>query len=426
MIQRFSCRNFRNVTADDIDFARVNILIGPNNSGKSNFLRALSFMSEMVRQPGNPNTGTAFFNALARNGWDHVRNKNVDESESIDLTWKIALDSVERPLEYMIKFTVGNDVKNRCIVREEMNNAETAPGYADRYNYFRCHYPQPGRMSFSTSTTTGTLNSRVQFDVNNQETLLFQYNDIMLSRTDLYSRENVLADTKKFLDSLRGYFAGFGLYSSAAIDTKKMRLSVDSKDKENVQSFTLKSNAENFCNVFNNCKANDPMWKINFQTRMADVIHDLQETDVVLQYDKLIFRLIYGGEAFDLSDVSEGTLKALVLNLLINMMPHGVCPLLALDEPEMNLHPAWQKVVGEWICSSRAFRQCFISTHSPDLLDAFTEGFRHSDIAVFVFGGTGEQTMRRIRYEDIHNELGDWELGDLYRTNDPALGGWPW
>lgn len=33
---------------------------------------------------------------------------------------------------------------------------------------------------------------------------------------------------------------------------------------------------------------------------------------------------------------------------------------------------------------------------------------------------------KKITYADIAEDLGDWELGDLYRTNDPALGGWPW
>lgn len=37
-----------------------------------------------------------------------------------------------------------------------------------------------------------------------------------------------------------------------------------------------------------------------------------------------------------------------------------------------------------------------------------------------------KEDIKKITYEDIADELGDWELGDLYRTNDPALGGWPW
>ena len=89
----------------------------------------------------------------------------------------------------------------------------------------------------------------------------------------------------------------------------------------------------------------------------------------------------YEGEQYDLSDVSEGTLKGLILNMLINMCSPNRT-LLAIDEPENNLHPAWQKVVGNWIQTTDTFQQCFVSTHSPDFLDVFTEEFKNGKVAV--------------------------------------------
>lgn len=48
MINKFSCKNFRNINAENLEFEKINILIGPNNSGKSNFIKALTFYSEML------------------------------------------------------------------------------------------------------------------------------------------------------------------------------------------------------------------------------------------------------------------------------------------------------------------------------------------------------------------------------------------
>ena len=48
MIRRFTCSNFRNIEVEDLAFGRINLLIGPNNAGKSNFIRALSFSANMV------------------------------------------------------------------------------------------------------------------------------------------------------------------------------------------------------------------------------------------------------------------------------------------------------------------------------------------------------------------------------------------
>lgn len=48
MIKSFHCKNFRNVNIENVEFSRINILIGPNNSGKTNFIRALSFCVDMM------------------------------------------------------------------------------------------------------------------------------------------------------------------------------------------------------------------------------------------------------------------------------------------------------------------------------------------------------------------------------------------
>jgi predicted ATPase len=159
---------------------------------------------------------------------------------------------------------------------------------------------------------------------------------------------------------------------------------------------------------------------------MKELIPNLEMADSVNAYEKLIFKMIYEDETYDLSDVSEGTLKGLILNMLINMPQAQNRSVLTIDEPETNLHPAWQKVVGNWLQTSDTFQQCFVSTHSPDFLDVFTEEFKRGKVAVFVFDNNSRNHIKKVKYEDIEDELGNWELGDLYRTNDPALGGWPW
>ena len=122
--------------------------------------------------------------------------------------------------------------------------------------------------------------------------------------------------------------------------------------------------------------------KISFEQYLRELIPNLQQVDTVSLYDKLIFKLVYDNKQYDLSDISEGTLKGLILNLLINMPLEKPCSLLAIDEPETNLHPAWQKVIGNWLQTSDNLNQCFISTHSPDFLDSFTE---NSNIIMLLF-----------------------------------------
>ena len=122
--------------------------------------------------------------------------------------------------------------------------------------------------------------------------------------------------------------------------------------------------------------------------------------------------------------MSDGTLKALWLALLLFSPDRG--SLLSIDEPELNLHPAWLRVIGGWLQRFSSAEQLFVSTHSPDLLDSFTEGFKNGAVELFVFG-KGEAPLHQIEPAALDGFFQEgWELGDLYRVGEPKLGGWPW
>lgn len=53
MITRFEARGYRNLDTA-LELGRVNVLIGPNNSGKSNLLKAIRFIGDGVASRGGP------------------------------------------------------------------------------------------------------------------------------------------------------------------------------------------------------------------------------------------------------------------------------------------------------------------------------------------------------------------------------------
>ena len=418
MIQNFSCKNFRNITADNLAFEKINILIGPNNSGKTNFIKALTFFAEMLDKADKGNLKSSFLNAISRNGWEHMLNKNATDDKEIRFSWKINISN--EPVEYVFAFNVGNSIENCNIVLEELNSAVVNSHYNAPFNYFRCHDQSLGKGVFSSSIVRGEKNKRMRFALDSKESLICQIKDILLNNAPIYGNNLVRGQIQNLLYQLQGYFSQYSVYATSKFNTELMRNPVNVK---NVDS-ELSSDGSNFVNVFNRYKSLDILWKNQFENYMQELVPDLRAVDTVTNYDKLVFKLVYGDEQYDLSDVSEGTLKGLVLNMLINMPMENRKSMLAIDEPENNLHPAWQKVIGNWIQTSENYEQCFISTHSPDFLDVFTEEFIHGNVAVFVFDNN--RTIKKITYDDIADELGEWELGDLYRTSDPALGGWPW
>lgn len=375
-----------------------------------------------------------FVAGLDLNTWErdihNLRNKSFlilnEQGNLLDIIEKkvrsdvICLDLNGEPVEYVFACTVGNNIENCNIVLEELNSAAKNEKYSQVFNYFRCHDRTLGKGVFSSAVEKGKRNTRLRFNLNSKESLICQFKDILLNNARIYGNTLVRGQIQSLLYQIEEYFSQYSVYATSKFNTGKMRAPVSVKNLDSILSY----DGANFTNVFNHYKSADIMWKSRFESFMKELIPNLQMVDTVTNYDNLIFKLVYGDEQYDLSDISEGTLKGLILNMLINMPMETKKSMLAIDEPENNLHPAWQKVIGNWIQTSENYEQCFISTHSPDFLDVFTEEFKYENVAVFVFDNNG--TIKKITYADIADELGEWELGDLYRTNDPALGGWPW
>ncbi len=418
MIKSFSASNYKNVEADNLKFGRVNILIGPNNVGKTNFIQAVSFLSQVLRKNAEPNGISCFLSHLGDLGWSRILKKGAD-SRVVSMKWDIEIDS--QRLSYDFGFNVGTtSAEDFRIIKEELTESFTRGQYPEPYNYFTCHSPTIGQGVFSSATKKGQSNRRIQFDLDSHETIFKQFKDILIANKEIYDDSQVRKNVGELVKKIEDYFARFCCCSCAQLNLQKIRESVPLVSHDTF----LKPDGSNFTSIYNLFKSRNLNWHIDYVDRMKQLIPDLKLADVVSEFEKLCFKLSFGNGTFDLSELSDGTIKALVLNLLINMPHEESKSLLAIDEPESNLHPAWQKVVGQWILNSNSFSQCFISTHSPDFLDSFTEDFKTGKVDVFVFSAEGK--IRNISYDSIKEDLGNWELGDLYRTNDPALGGWPW
>jgi len=48
MIKKLVIENFKSLEKLELELDKFNVLIGPNSSGKSNILQAISFLSEML------------------------------------------------------------------------------------------------------------------------------------------------------------------------------------------------------------------------------------------------------------------------------------------------------------------------------------------------------------------------------------------
>ena len=121
-------------------------------------------------------------------------------------------------------------------------------------------------------------------------------------------------------------------------------------------------------------------------------------------------------EGFSIDFLSDGTLRFLCL-LAILKTPNPP-PLICIEEPEIGLHPDWIKVVAELLESAATRTQIIVATHSPQLISHVKP-----EHVVVVEKENGETSLSRLTEEELEGWLDKFRLGDLWLAGH--IGGRP-
>lgn len=116
--------------------------------------------------------------------------------------------------------------------------------------------------------------------------------------------------------------------------------------------------------------------------------------------------------------LSDGTLRFICLTTLL-MQPIQLLPdTILIDEPELGLHPYAINLLADMLKQVSEQKQVIVSTQSVELLNAFTP----EDI-IIVENQNGASKFQRLNSENLKEWLDDYTLGDLWKSN--VLGGRP-
>ncbi len=121
---------------------------------------------------------------------------------------------------------------------------------------------------------------------------------------------------------------------------------------------------------------------------------------------------------FDISTLSDGSLRFLALATLLLQPARFRTSLILLDEPELGLHPYAMAMLCSLIRSASVETQIILATQSPYLVDQF-----EPEDVVVVDRINGESQFRRLSTPALEAWLEDYSLGDLWLKNE--LGGRP-
>jgi predicted ATPase len=115
---------------------------------------------------------------------------------------------------------------------------------------------------------------------------------------------------------------------------------------------------------------------------------------------------------FDASALSDGTLRFLCLSTLFLQPPAIRPPVILVDEPELGLHPYAITMLANLIKTAAYKTQIIVSTQSALLLDHF----QPEDVLVAELEG-GSTCLERLRSTDLAAWLDEYSLGQLWEKN---------
>jgi predicted ATPase len=116
--------------------------------------------------------------------------------------------------------------------------------------------------------------------------------------------------------------------------------------------------------------------------------------------------------------LSDGTLRFMCLASLLLQPPWLLPDIIIIDEPELGLHPFAINVLTELLKRTAEKKQVIVSTQSVELLNAFEP----EDIVV-VERENDASVFKRLDIDDLKDWLEDYTLGELWKRN--ILGGRP-
>ncbi|RJP30633.1 MAG: recombinase RecF [Candidatus Omnitrophota bacterium] len=113
--------------------------------------------------------------------------------------------------------------------------------------------------------------------------------------------------------------------------------------------------------------------------------------------------------------LSDGTIRfiCLITALLQPYLPSTII----IDEPELGLHPYAIDILAELVRSTSKRTQIIVSTQSPAFIDCL-----EPEEIIVVNRKNGASTFQRLNRDELSTWLEDYSLGDLWRKNIVAGG----
>ena len=371
----------------------LNVLIGPNASGKSNLIEALSLLAAAPGDLQDPIRQGGGIHDWLWKGAGQSPTATVDAT--VEYTNK---QNKQIPIRYRLSFTATG---TRFHLRNEaVENEKPELGKEDPYFYYRYQDGDPV-LNVVVDGSTSTRHLRRE-DVRHEQSILSQRRD-----PDSYPELTHLAEKFELIKFYREW--NFGRYTPARLP----------QNTDLIQD-SLLENASNLSVVLSNL-LNNPSVKDQILEHMRTFYVGVK--DIVVSVSGGVVQVFFHEEGLrspiPATRLSDGTLRHLcMLAVLCHPDPP---PVICIEEPEIGLHPDIIPKVADLLVEASSRSQIFVTTHSDILVDALTD----TPDAVIVCEKSDKATqLRRLDATEIRSWLDEYRLGEVWVSG--AIGGNRW
>jgi predicted ATPase len=329
-VVRVRVQNFKSIAACDVRLGPLTVLVGRNGTGKSNFVDVLRFVRDALAD-------TLEGALRARGGVDRVRRMSKTKPRNFGIRLTVNLpDGVVG--NYAFKIAAESD-GGFAVQREECSLTSEEPLIAARQASFRV---EEGRLRSSSHSISAVIEK--------DRLALVRVSD--------------MPEFRPLYDSLREM-------SFHVLDPARMR-DLQSPDP----GHALAPDGHNVAAVIRKLQRADDGQAIDrINEHLRAVVPGTVGVSCVDLGPKETLQFEQEGKPKPLfaASMSDGTVRALgvLVALFQPLASNGARrpSLVAIEEPEVAIHPGAVRVLGDALLAASDRVQVLVTTHSPDLLD---------------------------------------------------------
>jgi len=380
---------------EPLELQPLNVLIGPNGSGKTNFIEAF----ELLRS-----TPTDFAAAI-RNGGDAQewlwKGENPAVEAELELETGNVAPSTVRPLRYRLAF---KSLKSRVqVVDEAIEEVKPDRGHDEPYFYYRFQRGQPViNVKGTSENSSGELMERrlKRDDLSRDQSVLPQFRD-----PEQYPEITWIGKEFGKIRAFRDWAFG-------------PRSVLRNPQRTSNPPDELLPTAENYALVLSEIKY---LRSPDIATKLKRFLPRFEEFGTRIFGNAMEFYIHEQGLTAPISAmrISDGTLRFLAI--LATLYAPTTPPLICIEEPELGLHPDAVALVADLLIEASERMQIIVTTHSDTLVSALTN--RPEAVVVFNRPGAGTVPQRLDPKRLAHWLNRDYTLGDVWQRG--GIGGNP-